>query len=160
MRKGRIEQIGSPLAIYAKPETRFVADFIGQTNYLSGTVETTRDDLAHVRLHPETLTIANHGGVTVGETVEIAIRPEAIAIVDKTMDQPPPGWNSALATIERVIFMGGLSTFHLRLTNGQAITVSQTLSARLGQARPLQQGDEVSLLWLIENAVVLRGAGG
>jgi ABC-type Fe3+/spermidine/putrescine transport system ATPase subunit len=160
MRNGRIEQIGSPSAIYAKPETRFVADFIGQINYLSGIVEMADAEVAEIRLHATILTRAGHGGVAVGETVEVAIRPEAIAMVDQATDAAPAGWNNAVATVERTIFLGGLSIFHLRLPGGQAITVSQTQSARLGQAKPPRPGDEVRLLWPVEDAIVLRDAGG
>jgi putative spermidine/putrescine transport system ATP-binding protein len=157
MRGGRIEQIGSPAAIYDAPQSRFVASVIGQTNYVAGTVETVNGAAADIRHDPKLLTRAHHGGrVRAGQSVEVAIRPEAIAMFDPSQDAAPAGWNSAPATIERVVFLGGLSMFHARLPGGHMIVVAQTQSARLAQAKLPEPGHEVRLMWPVESAVVLH----
>ncbi len=50
MNRGRVEQLGTPEELYDRPTTRFVADFIGTTNLLHGTVESLEDGFALVRL--------------------------------------------------------------------------------------------------------------
>jgi iron(III) transport system ATP-binding protein len=84
MNKGRIEQIGTPQEIYRHPRTAFVADFIGRTNFVSGTVhglngrEVTLDILGQVLKapHPE-------HALQVGQPVRLVLRPEAIQLVDQ-----------------------------------------------------------------------------
>ena len=50
MNRGRVEQLGTPEELYERPQTRFVADFIGTTNLLSGTVESVDGEHAVIRL--------------------------------------------------------------------------------------------------------------
>lgn len=158
MRNGRIEQIGSPRAIYEKPETRFVASFIGQTNYLPGKVEKTDSGLALIRLCPEVAVRAVHGGgLAVGAVVDVAVRPESIVIMKRSA-RAPIGWNSAVAAMERCAFLGGLTISYLRLQNGQVISVSETQNARMEKAGLLDSGVTVQLIWPVESSVILHDA--
>jgi putative spermidine/putrescine transport system ATP-binding protein/spermidine/putrescine transport system ATP-binding protein len=162
MRKGRIEQIGAPAEIYGKPATRFVASFIGQTNYVPGRIERSEGDIAEVRVAKDlTIRATQVGRYTPGDAVELAIRPEAIAMAaDGQRDRATPtDANVAAATIERSIFLGGLTTYHLRLPGGCEIIVSQTPNARVGQLGAPQPGDRVLLSWPVETTMVLRQEG-
>ncbi len=80
MHHGRIEQLGTPEALYERPTTTFVADFIGTTNLLRGTVEALDDGAALVRLEGGDVCRIGRPGRTVGQVVDISLRPEAIAI--------------------------------------------------------------------------------
>ena len=66
MHRGRVEQLGTPEELYERPATRFVADFIGSTNLLSGTVETG----GGVRLESGELAPVAHDGLTTGRRVD------------------------------------------------------------------------------------------
>lgn len=79
--RGKIEQIGSPRDIYDRPATRFVAEFIGETNLLDGTVESFAGATAQVRLaRGGMLTVPAHDGLNAGQPVLISVRPERIRL--------------------------------------------------------------------------------
>jgi iron(III) transport system ATP-binding protein len=76
MNHGVIEQIGSPLEIYRKPATRFVADFVGSMNFLEGEVAAT----GRVRVGGAELDCALSKGLAPGTQVGLALRPEDVAV--------------------------------------------------------------------------------
>ncbi len=76
MHVGRVEQLGTPEELYERPATRFVADFIGTTNLLSGSVELTDADTAIVRLDGGDRCVVAGSDLQRGRTVEVSIRPE------------------------------------------------------------------------------------
>ena len=79
--RGKIEQIGSPRDIYDRPATRFVAEFIGETNLLEGTLETLTGPTAQVRLtRGGHLTVPAAEGLAPGQAVLVSIRPERIRL--------------------------------------------------------------------------------
>ena len=79
--KGKIEQIGTPRAIYDEPQTRFVAEFIGETNLAEGTVERVEGTSAFIRLKDGgTLTASSNGTLGAGQKVLLSIRPERIEL--------------------------------------------------------------------------------
>ncbi len=82
MNQGKVLQIGSPEEIYETPATRFVADFIGETNFLTGTVEGREGICAMIRLDESTVIKAAHSedNLKIGEQVTVAIRPEKVNI--------------------------------------------------------------------------------
>jgi len=93
MHRGRIEQVGSPQGIYARPRTRFVADFIGQGNFLAGTVRAADGDCAEVEIPLGRFRVKAEG-FRPGDLVWLLLRPEAIGLT-------PPGagrWDGQVST--------------------------------------------------------------
>ncbi len=83
--KGKIEQIGTPRAIYDEPQTRFVAEFIGETNLAEGTIERVEGTSAFIRLNDGgTLTASSRGALAAGQKVLLSIRPERIELGRET----------------------------------------------------------------------------
>src|SRR5262245_17149967 len=80
MHGGRIEQLGHPEDLYDRPATSFVADFIGTTNLVTGTVLSVGADMALVRLDSGDVCRIAPDGRQAGQTVQLSIRPEAITI--------------------------------------------------------------------------------
>lgn len=79
--KGKIEQIGSPRAIYDEPQTRFVAEFIGETNLAEGTVESVEGSRILIRLKDATAIAASSASRPIsGQNVLLSIRPERIEL--------------------------------------------------------------------------------
>jgi putative spermidine/putrescine transport system ATP-binding protein len=77
--KGKIEQIGTPRDIYDQPQSRFVAEFIGETNLLEGKVEAITDNQISVALASgQVITTANPSNVIAGQPVLVSVRPERI----------------------------------------------------------------------------------
>lgn len=82
--RGRLLQVGRPAEIYRRPRNRFVAEFVGEGNFLSGRV-VGRNERMEIKLADGTIIRAGapaESGVTAGSTVTICLRPEAIRIVE------------------------------------------------------------------------------
>lgn len=84
MSRGKTLQIGSSVEIYERPNCRFVADFIGETNFLSGTIKEVNKDNVVVRVTDpdQEITGIGIGKLSVGQAVAISIRPEKVKLVD------------------------------------------------------------------------------
>ena len=82
MSQGRIEQVGTPSAIYRHPASHFVADFIGQANFLEVLVLRVESDTAEIRCMGRQLRVpaAPHASVSAGGSAEMLIRPESIHV--------------------------------------------------------------------------------
>jgi spermidine/putrescine transport system ATP-binding protein len=126
MRAGKVMQIGTPAEIYEHPSSRFVADFIGETNLLEATrVGTTRFRLdCGIELESAEVGPAS-------ERVILAIRPERAALV-------APG--AIAGTIEQVVYVGADTTYHVMLAGGVRFRVrvqnhdGGTMCVRPGEA--------------------------
>ena len=108
LNKGKIEQIGTPREIYDEPRTRFVAEFIGETNLAEGTVESVAGTQARIALKRGGHVIAGLSEtVTPGQDVLLSIRPERIELKDGTA----AAGNSIAARIADCVYQGD----HLRV---------------------------------------------
>ena len=114
---GRVEQVGPPEAIYREPETRFVAEFVGDNNLLEGVVVSA--DPPRVGLDPRAddvpaTTIPVDGVSDVGRAVTLSIRPEAISIAEDDVSRSPDAAGSITlqATVSTVEFMGDAYRVH------------------------------------------------
>ncbi|GAA0651542.1 ABC transporter ATP-binding protein [Salarchaeum japonicum] len=77
MNDGRVEQVGTPQAVYRAPESRFVAEFVGDNNVLDGTVTGREGGVATVDVDGETLRLATPDG-SAGDRVTFCVRPERL----------------------------------------------------------------------------------
>src|SRR5690606_41980086 len=80
MRNGNIVQLGRPREIYERPNSRFVAEFIGTSNFITGTVTARDADRYSVDTADGPLTLHSSASVSVGEKVVVSIRPEAVEV--------------------------------------------------------------------------------
>jgi len=77
---GKVEQVGSPSDVYRRPQTRFVADFIGRANFVQATVRERRDGQIVLDALGATLTAPTTSAFTPGEKVTLVMRPEMVEI--------------------------------------------------------------------------------
>src|SRR3569623_2276126 len=118
MSKGRILQIGTASEIYERPVDRFVADFIGETNFIEAQVMQRIGNRGQIRL-PSGLEIAQEldPAAPVGGKVTLAIRPARIALVK-------PGADCQLAgKVDNIVYFGTDTHFHIDLDTGGEVTV-------------------------------------
>lgn len=148
MKDGRIEQIGAPLEIYDRPSSRFVADFIGDTNIIEGRVEAGSDGRPQITA-PGIMQPLADGGAIAGGHAAVALRPEKIRLA---------GNGAAFdITVSGIV---ELANFHgesvlLRV----AVDGGPRLLARApndGTGRPPRPGDRLMLGWNRDDAVPLR----
>ena len=118
LRGGRIEQVGSPEAIYRTPETAFVGSFMGATNMLSGVIGTSDGSTTGVLVGGIELRVPGEVGAA-GERVLLSIRPETLRLVE---DGAPGHQVAARLTLRE--FLGPILRLHATLPDGTAIRVA------------------------------------
>jgi spermidine/putrescine transport system ATP-binding protein len=156
MNAGRIEQLGSPRELYEHPATRFVANFIGTSNILTGRLERKGDGWALAGLGPDQrVLVADAAYAGDGQDVELAIRPEKIVL--RTEQDPPPPDRSALKVrVDEVVYLGTSTQYRTVTDGGDAVTVyRQNASATPGA--DVLAGQVGWLEWPPEHTYVLGG---
>ncbi|MGF1526936.1 MAG: ABC transporter ATP-binding protein [Candidatus Competibacterales bacterium] len=121
MDEGKVVQVGTPAQIYEHPRTRFVADFIGESNFLSAVLEDFEDGDACFRLVRGGRLRAEASGagarqLTPGETYTLAIRPERARLL-------PQGQGSLAATVVEGVYFGTDTRYDLALAGGGSFQV-------------------------------------
>ena len=151
---GRFLQIGTPAEIYENPNSRFVADFVGNINLLEGVVLACAGGEATIRCDEigGTIPVRCERTLETGTRVCVALRPEKILI----SKEPPPG--NDRPTIPGVVFdlayFGNLSLYRVRIRGEKILEVSAQ-NRRREARRYLEWDDEVHLSWDRSSALVL-----
>jgi spermidine/putrescine transport system ATP-binding protein len=147
MNAGRIEQIGPPVEIYGRPQTRFVAGFVGETNLLSGAIE---PGGAALVVDGERLPLSNTEEMTAGQQVSLSIRPEMVQVRPEGA-APAGGRVSLRGFVEETIFVGPVWKTIVRLPGGTRVIATEPPRPE-GRAAP---GTAVRVEWAMESAVML-----
>jgi len=153
MDRGRLIQVATPREIYERPNSRWVADFIGDVNLIEGRVA----DLGASGTVVESAAAGQLRGLACpdakpGDTVWVALRPEKVRIGR----EPPPttGENCVAGQVENIAYLGDLSIYKVRLDTGFVLKVTVANVARLVEL-PIDWDDRVWLTWTPEAAMVL-----
>ena len=154
MDHGRIKQVATPAEIYEYPNSRYVAEFIGDVNTLEGRVITVDKDHVRIRLNDSDCDVyVDHGvGTTVGASVWVALRPEKLRIQKEPLEAGEV--NCLSGEVWDIGYLGNLSIYHVRLPNGKMITSTHTNQSRLVE-RSITWEDRVTLHWAPGANVVL-----
>ena len=155
MNEGRIQQMGEPVEIYERPNNRFVADFIGETNFILGEVTEIQPDRTLVALGQD-LKMAGQSNedVKVGQQVTLAIRPEKIKL--EANSRVVSDLSHIPALIEEAIYIGTDTRYTVRIADQQPVVIRvQNVGNDVVSNRPFQRGEQVYLSWNTENALVL-----
>lgn len=145
MHNGVLEQVSKPKELYLKPQTKYVAEFIGESNIFEGIVQAQKDGLCTVNVESGYITCQGNG-YQPGEMVYVCIRPEKMKIYRK----PVEGF-SLKGEIREKIFTGNIVKTIVSLPNGHDIIVSD-----MGDTDEYQERDVIYLGWDSGNAVVIR----
>jgi spermidine/putrescine transport system ATP-binding protein len=147
MNHGKVEQIGLPEELYERPATRFVADFMGTTNLLKGSVETIDGSVATVRLEGgDRCRAATVEGLGVGVPIEISVRPEAVSIGGRGAG----GSGSIEGRVEQSAYLGANVQYQVRSQGGVLLSVIAPKSGPRFVA-----GDDVEVGWSPGEALVV-----
>jgi iron(III) transport system ATP-binding protein len=134
MNNGEILQSGAPEDIYARPNSRFVADFVGQCNFLGATVVSAGTGTVTVSIDgvPQPVPVVTDRQTTKGARVTLALRPERILFVE-----PPAGTQAVVtdATVAEESFLG--DRYHYRLVIGGAEVLAQASSRIVDRTVPV-----------------------
>jgi spermidine/putrescine transport system ATP-binding protein len=138
MRQGRIAQVGTPRDLYDRPASRYVADFIGDTNLIPVEVEPTGDGRAAVRLADRAFEATCEPGVARGPGW-LSVRPEAIAIL--RAGDPDPQGNLLEGRVDEAVYAGAQLRVHVAIAGGLRLVVVARPDT------PLRIGETVRLSW-------------
>ena len=115
MSAGRVQQVGVPNEIYEAPLNRFVADFIGETNFLEAKVlEAAAGRLTCALGSGQRLTAEGEGAA--GEKVTLAVRPEKVGLVPASVDSRANG--AFVGTVSELLYQGRTTSYHIALVGG------------------------------------------
>ena len=151
MDHGWLRQVAQPADIYERPNSRWVADFVGDVNLFEGVVG---DDGLSVEGTPAgTLRVAAKIDAKPGATVWLAVRPEKMRIALESPQQQPPE-NCAAGTIVDIGYLGELTIYKLRLADGAIVTAAIANTGRAAE-RPIDWDERAWMSFAPEAAIVL-----
>jgi len=147
MNEGKIEQIGTAEEIYERPRTRFIADFIGDTNFLDGKVCAHKGNTSTIEANGLVFHAKDESRFEVGEAVTLCTRPERILIGESASecDTLHP------AHIVNLIYSGPIRRCIVALPNG--VQLKADLDAKA--TADFRVGDETQIGWLVKDASLL-----
>jgi spermidine/putrescine ABC transporter ATP-binding subunit len=150
MNNGRIEQIGTPTDLYEMPSNKFVADFIGESNFFEGILSRVEKDWCEVETSKGLLVRANiRTGIEQGKNVNVTIRPERIQL--NPTNQPPE--NLYNGTVENVVYLGEVIKYSIVLDGGEKVIVKSQNSQGL---IPWERSRKVSIGWSSTHCFIVQ----
>ncbi|MEM7228342.1 MAG: ABC transporter ATP-binding protein [Planctomycetota bacterium] len=127
LREGKVMQIGPPRSLYERPESRFVADFLGESNFISGTVATADNGIATIDTAAGALQ-STATKASAGTKVTCSIRPEALQVIDS------PATKNAM-TVRRVdtVYLGEIAQHLVALPDETTVKVLELNPSHFGE---------------------------
>lgn len=152
MDKGLVKQVDTPSIIYEAPNSRYVSDFIGDVNLIEGTVSSHTGKEVSLKSQDGKDFILNcDKSLEAGSTIWLGIRPEKVNV----SKNKPDGMNNIIqGNVDDIAYSGNISTYYVRLPNGELIKAQVTNNRRLS-ARTITWNDEVWLSWTDTAAIAL-----
>ena len=154
MSHGKVVQVGTPKEIYEFPNSRFVADFIGNINIFDGRINVTEEVQTAVRTDIGVMHINTASPHRAGDAVAMAIRPEKINI-SKTM--PSATANLFSGSVREIGYLGSYTSFLVEMASGKTVRVNTINHAHeLGlTSADITWGDQVYVWWDASASIVL-----
>lgn len=152
MKQGEIAQVAPPETIYEAPSSRYVADFIGDVNLIEGRIsasDNTKISLSWQNGEPP-LSAQTDQSLPDGTKIWLSVRPEKVGI----FTERPTTENTVAGKVLDIAYLGNVSTYHVRLANGQVIKAQQTNAGRSAN-RGIDWEQDVWVGWSGEASVVL-----
>lgn len=149
MDQGRVLQIGTPVEIYEQPASRFIAEFIGESNLLNGIVTALDGAVCSIRIGTATVTgrLTQNNSVSQDQNVALLVRPEMIRLHALDADEQP----KLTGTVSETIYQGSVVRYRIQIAD-------QDLMVEIAN-RPdlprLDMTEEVAVFWDADSGVVM-----
>jgi spermidine/putrescine transport system ATP-binding protein len=156
MNAGRIEQLGRPREVYERPQTRFVAGFIGTSNLMTGPVRSMDGTTAILESGAdESIVVPDAAavGARVGQPLDLTVRPEKIVL---TQDAPEAGRCALHGTVKEVVYLGTSTQYAVLTPDGAELNVFVQNASDASDIA--ERGDRVWLSWRPEHSLALANA--
>ena len=147
--RGNVEQLDVPAKIYEAPASRFVASFIGDTNFFSGTIASVEGDYCTIQTEGgfPAISAYNDRNLAVGQKVDLSVRPEKIRV---TINPPPPekgaGINVFPSKVQDIVYQGVYTRYWLK-SSGLRVAALKPHSRFLLDQEPITWNDDVFVWW-------------
>jgi len=154
MDHGRMVQVGPPGEIYEQPNSRYVADFIGDINLIEGTVVNAGDGRVELKSGSRRILVDNPGSVVPDQRVHVAVRPEKMRL---SLDPPPSDAPNVFAgSVFDIGYLGDWTTYIVDLAEagGRRMRVSRANVSRFVE-RPITWDDTVYVSFAPDAGVLL-----
>ena len=155
MSKGKVQQLATPVEIYERPVNKFVADFIGESNFLEGKIKSISKDEAVVfvpALQAEIKGMPMSRDFVNGEEVVISIRPEKIRIVE----HGTKGEGLFKAKVTTSVYIGSDTHVYVDLEGIRLKVMEQNRISRLDPSSFYTKDQVITMLFIPENTLVLK----
>jgi spermidine/putrescine transport system ATP-binding protein len=152
MNEGKIEQMGSPADLYDNPETAFVANFLGQSNLIKGTITGNDGDSIIADLYGQKISLPKNRSHAVDNSMYAGIRPEKFRI--SLVGTPVTGNVLTGGRIEDVSYIGVSTQYQVEMPWGQELMVFEQNDDGVA---PFNKGDAVNISWAPVFTFALRG---
>ncbi|HOD58740.1 MAG TPA: ABC transporter ATP-binding protein [Rectinema sp.] len=149
MKEGRIQQVGTPREIYAFPQSRFVADFMGKANFLEVEVLGTEGESARIDIGGKTLIVPRAGRVRPNSgSALLVVRPEALRLISlANVENEIP----LKGCVDRFTYFGNIARYEVATENGPLLIESYNPEA----SSIFEEGDNVGVLIDFESVRLL-----
>jgi spermidine/putrescine transport system ATP-binding protein len=163
MRDGLIQQMGGPTELYERPVNRFVADFIGTSNFTSGTIESIDATNGQVIVRSDRGAVLKGSATdasamfSTGQAVTVATRPERLEVVPVGTQEAEAGWSAVTGRIHQGTYLGDQTEFRVQTDQAGELIVRRQNATGAGASQGLGPGDPVTVRWRDEANLVLAG---
>jgi len=149
MNEGKVQQVADPPTLYERPNNRFVADFIGQTNVFSGTIESV-DGSRVTLVTPSGEKVEATAGeieVGIGKEAQATVRPEKVRFGGE-------GDNVSTVKIRQIAYLGVSTQYIAELSGGEKLVLYRQ---NFSEEDNPEIGDETQVAWDARNCLILGG---
>lgn len=156
MNNGLIEQAGTAVELYEKPATEFVANFLGVSNLIAGTLCHRNGSRAEFKTHDGAsvrLPIERLNGETVGTSMMCGVRPEKVRLLPAGGESAGDGRNVLHGRVELASFLGVSIQYVVRTPGGEELTIIQQNTG--AEPASIGPGNEVLVTWDPEHTFVV-----
>jgi len=155
LQAGKVEQIGTPPQLYEAPRTSFVAAFIGDTNFFSGTVEEVDGDYCTLVIEGfPSIRLYNDKKVHKGDNIHVSIRPEKFNLFPTPCEKTNANTNVLEGIVEEIIYLGSHTRYWIRVQDWRISLIKQHSGYTLDE-KAIKWGDKVWLKFEADNAYML-----
>jgi spermidine/putrescine transport system ATP-binding protein len=161
MNRGILEQIAAPVDVYERPETTFVAGFIGVSNLMPGVVRSLAGEKAEVELEAGVTVQADANGLATGERCHAVVRPEKLDVAAKGASDPQRVGNaqSVDGMVASSVYLGTATQLVVELRGGARMTVLCPNTDEAERQSLPGSGADVTLSWTPEHIHLVRESG-
>lgn len=152
MNDGKVAQVGSPEDLYDRPDNRFVAGFIGESNFLPAVVRGLEDDMVVAECQGTVIRALCPHRPTNGETVTLTTRPERLRFADGARAGTEATHNRLSVTVTEAVFAGERCRYMLQAGDGTSIVLKEPSSATI---RRRTVGERTEITWPVADTILV-----